>query len=30
VKGTCTFGDRCHFAHGENEQRRGAAWELRW
>lgn len=25
VKGTCTFGDRCHFAHGENEQRRGAA-----
>ncbi|KAL6844410.1 hypothetical protein ACP4OV_026083 [Aristida adscensionis] len=25
VKGTCTFGDRCHFAHGESEQRRGAA-----
>lgn len=25
VKGTCTFGDRCHFAHGENEQRKGAA-----
>lgn len=25
VKGTCTFGERCHFAHGENEQRRGAA-----
>jgi len=23
--GTCTFGERCHFAHGENEQRRGAA-----
>ncbi|KAM0887122.1 hypothetical protein ACQ4PT_029267 [Festuca glaucescens] len=25
LKGTCTFGDRCHFAHGENEQRKGAA-----
>ncbi|XP_015692062.1 zinc finger CCCH domain-containing protein 31 [Oryza brachyantha] len=25
VKGTCTFGERCHFAHGENEQRKGAA-----
>ncbi|KAJ1273345.1 hypothetical protein BS78_06G272700 [Paspalum vaginatum] len=25
AKGACTFGDRCHFAHGENEQRRGAA-----
>lgn len=25
VKGACTFGDRCHFAHGETEQRRGAA-----
>jgi hypothetical protein len=24
VKGACTFGERCHFAHGENEQRRGA------
>jgi hypothetical protein len=23
LKGTCTFGDRCHFAHGESEQRRG-------
>uniref|UniRef100_A0A0D9WAV2 C3H1-type domain-containing protein n=1 Tax=Leersia perrieri TaxID=77586 RepID=A0A0D9WAV2_9ORYZ len=25
VKGTCTFGERCHFAHGETEQRKGAA-----
>ncbi|TVU16472.1 hypothetical protein EJB05_40040, partial [Eragrostis curvula] len=25
VKGTCTFGERCHFAHGESEQRRGPA-----
>jgi hypothetical protein len=25
LKGACTFGDRCHFAHGESEQRRGAA-----
>jgi len=25
LKGACTFGDRCHFAHGETEQRRGAA-----
>ncbi|KAL5215829.1 hypothetical protein ABZP36_007230 [Zizania latifolia] len=25
VKGTCTFGERCHFAHGENEQRKGGA-----
>ncbi|KAL5215115.1 hypothetical protein ABZP36_004267 [Zizania latifolia] len=25
VKGTCTFGERCHFAHGENEQRKGSA-----
>ncbi|KAL4562030.1 hypothetical protein LXL04_034219 [Taraxacum kok-saghyz] len=22
VKGQCTFGDRCHFAHGQNELRR--------
>ena len=21
LKGACTFGDRCHFAHGETEQR---------
>ncbi|VAH37224.1 unnamed protein product [Triticum turgidum subsp. durum] len=25
LKGTCTFGERCHFAHGETEQRKGAA-----
>ncbi|AQK47003.1 putative plastid-lipid-associated protein 13 chloroplastic [Zea mays] len=24
AKGACTFGERCHFAHGENEQRSGA------
>ncbi|KAH7435386.1 hypothetical protein KP509_06G062700 [Ceratopteris richardii] len=23
VKGSCTYGDRCHFAHGENELRHG-------
>ncbi|KAF2565630.1 hypothetical protein F2Q68_00027160 [Brassica cretica] len=22
AKGNCTFGDRCHFAHGEAELRR--------
>ncbi|VAI56624.1 unnamed protein product [Triticum turgidum subsp. durum] len=25
TKGSCTFGDRCHFAHGENELRKSAA-----
>ncbi|KAL6888832.1 hypothetical protein ACP4OV_009858 [Aristida adscensionis] len=25
TKGSCTFGDRCHFAHGENELRKPAA-----
>lgn len=25
TKGACTFGDRCHFAHGPNELRKGAA-----
>ncbi|KAF7097262.1 hypothetical protein CFC21_099102 [Triticum aestivum] len=24
-KGSCTFGDRCHFAHGESELRKSAA-----
>ena len=24
TKGTCTFGDRCHFAHGQEELRRSA------
>lgn len=24
TKGTCTFGDRCHFAHGANELRKAA------
>jgi hypothetical protein len=24
-KGSCTFGDRCHFAHGETELRKSAA-----
>ncbi|WVZ77506.1 hypothetical protein U9M48_025365 [Paspalum notatum var. saurae] len=24
-KGSCTFGDKCHFAHGENELRKPAA-----
>ncbi|KAG8058359.1 hypothetical protein GUJ93_ZPchr0002g25414 [Zizania palustris] len=24
TKGSCTFGDRCHFAHGENELRKSA------
>jgi hypothetical protein len=25
AKGSCTFGDRCHFAHVENELRKPAA-----
>ncbi|KAG6536185.1 hypothetical protein ZIOFF_001234 [Zingiber officinale] len=25
TKGSCTFGDRCHFAHGENELRKTPA-----
>ncbi|KAJ6825907.1 zinc finger CCCH domain-containing protein 14-like [Iris pallida] len=25
AKGTCTFGDRCHFAHGANELRKATA-----
>nr|CAB3445953.1 unnamed protein product [Digitaria exilis] len=25
AKGSCTFGDRCHFAHGENELHKPAA-----
>lgn len=25
AKGSCTFGDRCHFAHGESELRKPAA-----
>ncbi|XP_074576714.1 zinc finger CCCH domain-containing protein 14-like [Curcuma longa] len=25
TKGSCTFGDRCHFAHGENELRKAPA-----
>lgn len=25
TKGSCTFGDRCHFAHGESELRKSAA-----
>ncbi|XP_047076631.1 zinc finger CCCH domain-containing protein 14-like [Lolium rigidum] len=25
TKGPCTFGDRCHFAHGENELRKSAS-----
>ncbi|XP_042401945.1 zinc finger CCCH domain-containing protein 31-like [Zingiber officinale] len=25
AKGSCTFGDRCHFAHGEAELRKGLA-----
>ncbi|OEL18102.1 Zinc finger CCCH domain-containing protein 44 [Dichanthelium oligosanthes] len=25
ISGSCTFGDRCHFAHGESELRKPAA-----
>uniref|UniRef100_A0A0A9ECM8 C3H1-type domain-containing protein n=1 Tax=Arundo donax TaxID=35708 RepID=A0A0A9ECM8_ARUDO len=29
MKGSCTFGGRCHFAHGENELRKQACCRLR-
>ncbi|XP_042450631.1 zinc finger CCCH domain-containing protein 14-like [Zingiber officinale] len=26
VKGFCSYGNRCHFAHGESELRKGPSW----